>query len=117
MTLADLPGTFRCKAAVLRLDGGADQPAVAWERAAELVEQALRGHSDEALTMDEAELESGYTRAHLRRLNREGKMPIEDDGTVLRRHLPKKPGSAVASRPSEVSSSQVQLARAVADGG
>ena len=101
----------------MRLDGGADQPAVAWGRATELVEEALRGHSEEALTMDEAELESGYTRPHLRRLNREGKMPIQVDGTVLRRHLPKKPGSAVASRPSEVSSSRVQLARAVAHGG
>ena len=48
--LADLPAVFREKATTLRMDGGADQPAVAWERAAELVEEALRGHSDEALT-------------------------------------------------------------------
>ena len=116
MTLAELPRLFRDTAATLRLDGGADQPAVAWERAAALVEEALKGHLNEALSMDEAALESGYTRSHLRRLNREGKMPIEPDGTVLRRYLPKKPGSAGASTPLEVSFSRTQLARAVAGG-
>ena len=84
---------------------------------AELLEGALRGHLGELLTMDEAALESGYTPGHLRRLNREGKLPIEADGGILRRHLPKKPGTAIASRPSEVSSSRVQLARTVANGG
>ena len=115
-TLADLPARFREKAETLRRDGGADQPAVAWELAAELTEEALRGHLDEPLTMDEAVLESGYTRGHLHRLGHEGKVPFEADGTVLRQHLPKKPGSAVASRPSDVSSSRAQLARAVAGG-
>ena len=116
MTLADLPSAFREKATTLRLDGGADGPAVAWERAAELVEEALHGHLDEGLTIDEASIESGYTRSHLRRLGREGKVTIEDDGTVRRCNLPKKPGATVAA-PSEVSSSRVQLARTVADGG
>lgn len=31
--LADLPARFRETAETLRRDGGADQPAVAWERA------------------------------------------------------------------------------------
>ena len=117
MTLADLPGLFREKATTLRLDGGADQPAVAWERAAALVERALRGHLDERLSLQDAATESGYTPRHLKRLNRGGKMPIQDDGCVLRRHLPRKPGADVADGMPEVSSSRVQLARAVADGG
>ena len=116
MTLAHLPGLFREKAATLRLEGGADPPAVAWDRAAELVEQALHGHSHEALPMDQAVIESGYTLASLRRLNREGKMPIGDDGTVLRRHLPKKPGHGIAVDLLRAPSSRVQLARTVAGG-
>lgn len=116
LPLADLPGAFRNKASALRRDGGADQPAVAWERAAALVEEALTAHLNEPLTMEEAVIESGYTRSHLRRLSREGKMPIEPDGTVVRRHLPKKPGSSVARAPLEVSSSRKQLAQAVAGG-
>ena len=101
---------------MLRLDGGADQPAYIWDRAADIVEEALRGQLDERLSIDEASLESGYTPRHLQRLSNQGKMPIEADGTVLRRHLPKKPGSAVASGPSDMPSSRVQLARAVAGG-
>ena len=112
--LADLPARFRETAETLRRDGGADQPAVAWERAAELTEESLRGHLDEPLTIEEAALESGYTPRHLRRLGREGKMPIDDDGLVLRRHLPKKPGCGIAASHSDVPSSRVQLARAVA---
>ena len=116
-TLGALPSVFRQKAATLRIDGGADQPAVAWERAAEEVERALRGHLDEPLSLQDAATESGYTRRHLKRLNREGKLTIQDDGCVLRRHLPRKPGADVADDTPEVSSSRVQLARAVADGG
>ncbi len=115
--LAQLPTVFRQKAAMLRSDGGADQPAVAWERAAEIIECALVGHLDESLSLEDAATESNYTVGHLRRLNREGKMPIEPDGTVLRRYLPKKPGARVASNLTEAPSSRVQLARAVADGG
>ena len=115
--LGELPSVFRQKAAMLRIDGGADQPAVAWERAAEEVERALSGHLDEPLTIEEAAFESDYTPRHLRRLSREGKMPIEPDGTVLRRYLPKKPGAGVAGALSGAPSSRVQLARAVADGG
>ena len=78
-TLAELPSVFRQKAAMLRIDGGADQPAVAWERAAEEVERALRGHLDEPLSLDAAATESGYTRRHLKRLTRAGKLTIQDD--------------------------------------
>ena len=117
MTLSHLPQEFRAKAADVRMNAAAEQAAYVWERAADLLEAALRGHMDESLTLAEAEFESGYTRRHLKRLVREGKLPIRADGTVLRRDLPRKPGSTVASDLPEVSSSRVQLARAVADGG
>ncbi len=115
--LADLPAEFRERAATLRGDGGAEQPAIAWERAAQCVEEALTGHLDERLSLADAETESGYTRRHLRRLIRDGTLPEEPDGTIQRRHLPTKPGTGVASDLSPAPSSRVQLARAVADGG
>ena len=87
------------------------------EWCADLVEQALVGHEEEALTITEASAESGYTRAHLLKLHRDGKMPMEADGTVLRRHIPRKPGrGVVASNGSRVASSRLQLARTVAEG-
>ena len=104
-------------AVTLRRDGGAEQPAIAWERAAAKVERALEGHLDEVLTLADAAQESGYTASHLKRLHRQARMPMEADGTVLRRHLPKKPGWGVATNVFDVSSSKMQLARAVADGG
>lgn len=115
--LADLPKLYRDHAAMLRLWGGAEQSAIVLEHAAKLLEESLEGHLDERLSLAEAELESGHTQGNLRRLRREGKMPIQDDGTVLRRHVPKKPGYAIAGDLSETPSSRLQLARAVADGG
>ena len=107
----------REKAAELRDDFGAEGQAKAMEWCADLVEQALEGHEGEALTITEAVTESGYTRAHLRKMHRDGKMPMEPDGTVLRRHVPRKPGhGVVASNGSPAASSRLQLARAVAEG-
>ncbi len=116
LSIGDLPNSFRQKAADLR-DFGAEEQAKAVERCADLVEEALDGHADEALPFAEAAVESGYTRAHLLKLRREGKMPMEPDGTVLRRYIPRKPGhGVVANNVGEVASSRSQLARAVAGG-
>jgi len=117
MSLTDLPAEFRETATSLRRDGGAEQPAIAWERAAQRLEEELTGHLEERLSLPEAATESGYTVSHIRRLIREGTIPVEEDGTVLRRHLPKKPGHSIAPDVPEGPSSRVQLARAVADGG
>ena len=117
LSLGDVPSVLREKAAELRDDFGAEGRAKAVEWCADLVEQALTGHDEEALTITEAVIESGYTRAHLMKLHRDGKMPMERDGTVLRRHMPRKPGhGVVASNGSRVASSRLQLARAVAEG-
>ena len=112
-----LPAEFRRRAEFVRENAAAEQAATAWEKAATEVEAALSGHLDEPLSLQEAATESGYTRRHLKRLNREGKLTIQDDGCVLRRHLPRKPGADVADDMPDVSSSRVQLARAVAHGG
>ena len=117
MSLGNLPSEFRDRADSLRIYGGADQPAIAWERAAQRIEEELTGHLEERLSLGEAATESGYTVSHIRRLIRECTIPVEEDGTVLRRHLPKKPGHGIAADVPETPSSRVQLARAVADGG
>ena len=114
-SLGDLPSVLRKKAAELRDDFGAEGRAKAVEWCADLVEQALEGHEEEALTITEASIESGYTRPHLLKLHRDGKMPMEPDGTVLRRYMPRKPGhGVVASNGSRAASSRLQLARTVA---
>lgn len=117
--LSELPALFREKAARLREDAAAEQPAHAWERAADLMEIALQGSAMELLTLDEAEVESGYTRRHLLRLIREGVIPSASPAgapLILRAHLPRKPGYSVACAPAQVASSRAQLARAVANG-
>ena len=117
LSLGDLPSALREKAAELRADFGAEQQAKAMEWCADLIEQTLDGHEEEALPFTEAVIESGYSHAHMLKLHRDGKMPMEPDGTVLRRYMPRKPGhGVVASNGSRVASSKTQLARAVAGG-
>jgi hypothetical protein len=117
MSFGDLPAEFRETATSLRRDGGAEQPAIAWERAAQRIEEELTGHLTERLSLREAAIESGYTVGHISRMIRNGTIPVEEDGTVLRRDLPKKPGHGIAADVPEAPSSRVQLARAVAGGG
>ena len=107
---------WRGEAALFRRRG-LHQAAELVESLAEDLEAAMRESELAALTLTGAAAQSGYTIRHLKRLAREGKLPIRDDGTVLRRELPRKPGSSVASDLPEVASSRMQLARAVAEGG
>lgn len=113
----ELPAFFRERAAILRRDAGAEQPAIAYDRAAVLLEEALRQELRAPLPLAEAALESGYTKKHLRRLIAEGKLAKESDGTILRINLPKKPGSDLAHPTTSYAPSRTQLARAVAKGG
>ena len=114
--LAELPTNFRKRATFLRENAAAVQAATAWEKAAIEVEAALEGHAYERLTLAEVAIKSGFTLGHLRRLHRAGKLPMTEDGCVLRRHVPKKPGHGVAENEDEGPSSKTQLARAVAGG-
>ena len=120
MAITDLPAVLRAKAEQLRADAAAEQAARAYERAAELLEAELRGSQDEILDLDRAEEESGYSRMHLRRMLRDRVIPNagkKGRPLILRRDLPRKPGYQVATHPRLAASSEVQLARAVANGG
>ena len=82
----------------------------------------LRAASDanavEALTLDEAATESGYTAEHLGRLLRNGTIPNagrKNSPRILRRYLPLKPSALRESRfsPQLVGATPGQIARAV----
>ncbi len=114
---ADLPATFREIAANARQHTADERAATIWERAAEMVEESLRRFGLERLKLPQAAQESGYSRDHLRRLIDEGKIPnasVDGSKSILRMHLPKKPGHGGARVPPRVPSSRVQAARAVA---
>ena len=120
MKMADLPGLFRETAEFLREKASAEQAACAWEKAAIEVEESLRESLLEPLPLDMAELESGYSRSHLRRLLREGIVPnsgTEEDPRILRTHLPIKPGHGVSWARTKSLSSRTQVAARVVQGG
>ena len=77
-----------------------------------------RAERSEALTLEEAARESGYTPDHLGRLLRSGAIPNagrKNAPRILRRHLPYKPGAlrAGAFTPQLVGATPGQIARAV----
>jgi hypothetical protein len=116
--LADLPAAFRAIAANLREYGADDSRAAIWELAAGMVEESQRQSGRERLTLQQAATESGYTVDHLRRLIDEGTIPnasvADGSRSILRMHLPRKPGHGVAPAGPSVPSSRLQAARAVA---
>jgi len=117
MTLRDLPSRWRDRAH--ELEPYAPPAAKAFADAADELEQALREADLEPLTLAEAEVECGYTRSHLRRLIREGRIPnsgTDEEPRILRCHLPRKPGHGVADRREQLALSRTQVARAVAAG-
>ncbi len=114
---ADLPALFKERAAVARENTVDERGAAIWERAAEIAEEAIRQSGSEHLPLPLAALESGYTVDHLRRLIDEGKIPnasVDGSKSILRMHLPRKPGHGVAPVGPTVPSSRLQAARAVA---
>ncbi len=96
----------------------ADERAAAiWERAAEMVAESLRRSGLERLTLPLAAQESGYSVDHLRRLIDEGTIPnagVDGTKSILRLHLPRKPGHGVARAQPSAPSSRLQAARVVA---
>lgn len=85
--------------------------------AVELLE-ARREWLNATLTLEEAAVESGYTKEHLGRLVREGTIPnagTKGSPLILRRHLPRKPGHGITSpgAPEHKVGSRTQMARSV----
>lgn len=117
--ISRLPDVFRANAAKVRLLAGAEGPAVAWDEAARLTEEALSRVSLEPLSLELAAQESGYTRCHLRRMLREGTIPnagTDSRPRILRHHLPRKPGFGVDRSVRQPASLKTQAARAVIEG-
>ena len=80
------------QAEALRHYGG-DNLAVVLERCADELEATLRKRDETTLTLTDAARESGYTREHLGRLVRDGKIPNAGRPgapRIARRHLPRK---------------------------
>lgn len=77
------------------LEPYAPPAAVAYREAARLLAEALDREANEVLTPEQAAEESGYSLDQVRRWRREGPVPFTADGSILRRHLPRKPGHGV----------------------
>lgn len=97
--LARLPDDWRAQAENLR-KFGAEPQAIALTRAADELEAVLSRAADEQLTLEQAELESGYTRDHLRHLVASGEIPNagrKGSPRIRRADLPRKPGTTSAA--------------------
>ena len=87
-----LPADWRKQAKSLRRYGG-ETPAVALERCADDLETTMRERDETTLSLVEAARESGYSREHLGRLVRDGKIPNAgrlNAPRIARIHLPRK---------------------------
>ena len=87
-----LPADWRERAKALRRYGG-ETPAVAIERCADDLEATIRERDETTLSLVEAARESGYSREHLGRLVRDGKIPNAgrpNAPRIARIHLPRK---------------------------
>lgn len=116
--LRSLAEQWREDAAILRRYRDERGAHVA-EMLAEELEAALQELQRQALSLQEAEAESGYTRGHLRRMLSDGTIPnagTERDPLILRGDLPRKPGHGVAPAVPDTALSRTQVARAVASG-
>lgn len=119
LPLVRLVQEFRDHATEARRLTGSESAAHVWETAAEELEERLGEARLEPLALDAAASESGYTRNHLLRMLRQGKLTnsgTDKDPRILRTHLPRKPGHGVDEETVRPASSRVQAARAVIEG-
>jgi hypothetical protein len=84
---ADLPETWRARA-VKEREVHALAQAATFELCAHQLAEAIRQHTDECLSLQQAADESGYSVDHLGRLLREGKIPNSGRTSkpLIRRH-------------------------------
>lgn len=113
--LADLPAVWRKRADVLRRHGAAEAAATA-ETLAEELADALRAALSEAVSLEDAARESGYSADHLSRLVRSGAIPNagrKNAPAIRRADLPRKAGTLPP--PVLGATSRAQVARSVVD--
>ena len=108
-----LPADWRGKANALRRYGS-ETAALVLDLCADDLDATLRERDETTLSLVEAARESGYSRDHLGRLVRDGKIPNAgrpNAPRIARRHLPRKaPAQAPLAeepRPRERSNAQV----------
>jgi hypothetical protein len=118
MTSDDLLAKWSGQAETLRRLGAHVDGAKLIEAILADLEAVARAEAAQALTLDEAARESGYSAEHLGKLLRVGTIPNagrKNAPRILRRHLPYKPsalrGSTLA--PQLVGATPGQIARAV----
>lgn len=112
MSPAELPGTWRNRAAELRRWAAAESAAVALEQAAAELEAVLRAADAEELTLEQAAQESGYTPDHLRHLVAEGAVPNagrRGRPRIRRRDLPRRSHAAVSAEPYDAAADARRL--------
>ena len=112
-----LSADWRKQAKALRRYGG-DTPAVAIERCADDLDATLVERDETTLSLVEAAKESGYSRDHLGRLVRDGRIPNAgrtNAPRIARRHLPRKaPAEApLAKEPHPRERSNVQIVQSI----
>ena len=91
-SVRSLPAVWRRQAKTLRRYGS-PAPATALERCADELEGTLQERDDTTYSLTEAARESGYSREHLGRLVRDGKIPNAGRPgapRIARRDLPRK---------------------------
>jgi len=110
-----LPADWRKQAKSLRRYGG-ETPATAIERCADDLEATLVERDETTFSLVEASRESGYSRDHLGRLVREGKIPnagrpnaprIALKDLPRKAHVPTEPRLAEKPRRHDVSNAQI----------
>ena len=116
-----LPADWRKQAKALRRYGG-ETPAVAIERCADDLEATLVERDETTLSLVEAARESGYSRDHLGRLVRDGKIPNAgrpNAPRIARRHLPRKAPTEprLAETPRRRETSNVQIVQSIIERG
>ena len=112
-SIRKLPAAWRRQAKTLRRYGG-KALATAIERCADELEGTIQQRDDTTYSLTEAARESGYSREHLGRLVRDGKIPNAgrpNAPRIARRHLPRKASGErrLAEKPHrrEVSNAQI----------
>ena len=115
--LRTLAASWRSEAELLRRRGIGDLAHMVESYALEL-DEALEGLENEALTLGEAAEESGYSKDHLARLAREGKIPNAGRPgapRIRRANLPTKTGTLLSrSTPAHLAPTKTQIVRSVA---
>ena len=112
-----LPADWRKQAKALRRYGG-ETPATAIERCADDLETTIRERDETTLSLVEAARESGYSRDHLGRLVRDGKIPNAgrpNAPRIARIHVPLKAPSdpRLAENPRQRDHSNAQIVQSI----